>query len=314
MQLFPRSGIKLESEMGENSNSAQANALSRNGAFSPAVLKALPQMLAQASNEWFNDNAPRLGAAIAFYTLLSLAPVVVIAVAVAAVAFGPEAAQGRLAAEIQGMAGPDVARAIQALITGANQPQTGLIATVMGVITLIFGASSVFVELHDAMNTIWGVPLLLAHNKAAACIRMVRDRFYSFVTVMCIGLLLLIALLTNAWVVAMNLAVSRAATFLILYLLIAVLFATLYKVVPDVPLKWSDVVLGATITSMLFMLGKQVIGLYFANANFGSTYGAAGSPVVLLLWMYYSSQLFFWGAEVSKVYARTLGSHHVRQY
>jgi membrane protein len=211
------------------------------------------------------------------------------------------------------MAGPDVAQAIQALVKGANQPQAGVIATVLGLIILVLGASSVFVELHDAMNTIWGVPFLLARNKAATIILMIRDRFYSFATVMGIGFLLLIALAWNAWIVAAKIAVPPAATFLFLYLLVAVLFATLYKIVPDVPLKWSDVVLGAPITSLLFMLGKHLIGLYFANANLGSTYGAAGSPVVILLWVYYSSQLFFWGAELSKVYAKALGSHRIQQ-
>ena len=281
---------------------------------SPLVLlKALPQMFAQASGEWFNDNVPRLGAAVAFYTLLSLAPVIVIALAVAAAAYGRDAAQGRLAAEIQGMAGPDVSRAIQALIQGANQPHAGVIATALGVVTLVFGASSVFVELHDSMNTIWGIPLLPTH-KAAAVIRMIRDRFYSFVTVMGIGLLLLLALVWNAWVVATKIAVPKAAAFLFLYLLIAVLFGTLYKILPDVALKWSDVAPGAMLTSLLFMLGKHGIGLYFANANLGSTYGAAGSPVVILLWIYYSAQLFFWGAEFSKLYTKTRGSHRVQQF
>jgi membrane protein len=167
--------------------------------------------------------------------------------------------------------------------------------------------------LHDAMNTIWGMPLIVARNKATTIVLMIRDRFYSFATVMGIGLLILIALAWNAWIVAMKIAVPWTATFIFLYLLVAVLFAALYKIVPDVPLKWSDVALGAMITSLLFMLGKHLIGLYFANANLGSTYGAAGSPVVILLWMYYSSQLFFWGAEFSKVYAKTLGSHHLSQ-
>jgi membrane protein len=277
------------------------------------LIQSLPRMFVQASSEWLNDNVPRLGAAVAFYTLLSLAPIIVIAVAVAAVAYGLKAAQGRLAAEIQGMAGTDVAQAIQAFVKGANQPQAGVIATVFGLVILVMGASSVFVELHDAMNTIWGMPLIVARNKATTIVLMIRDRFYSFATVMGIGLLILIALAWNAWIVAMKIAVPWTATFIFLYLLVAVLFAALYKIVPDVPLKWSDVALGAMITSLLFMLGKHLIGLYFANANLGSTYGAAGSPVVILLWMYYSSQLFFWGAEFSKVYAKTLGSHHLSQ-
>lgn len=285
-------------------------------ASSPAwlLLKALPRVFRQASSEWINDNAPRLGASVAFYTLLSLAPVLVIAVAVAAVVYGQEAAQGRLASEIQGIAGSDVARSIQEIIIRAYQPRTGVIATLLGLATLAFGASSIFVELHDAMNTIWHVSLPLDRSNAATIIRLIRDRFYSFATVLGIGFLLLISLVLNAWIAAMRIAVPRAATFMILYLVTAVLFAALYKIVPDVGLKWSDVALGAMITSLLFMIGKQFMGLYFAHASFGSAYSAAGSPVVVLLWVYYSAQLFFWGAEFSKVYTKTMGSQCARQY
>ena len=148
------------------------------------LLKALPGMFRRASSEWMNDNAPRLGAAVAFYALLSLAPIVVIAIAVAAVVYGQDAAQGRLALEIRGLAGPDVARTVQDIIKGAYQPRTGLIATLLGLATLAFGASSMFVELHDAMNTIWDVPLPQERTNAATVIRLIRDRFYSFVAVL----------------------------------------------------------------------------------------------------------------------------------
>jgi membrane protein len=271
-------------------------------------------MIRQASNEWMNDNAPRLGAAVAFYALLSLAPIVVIAIAVAAVVYGQDAAQGRLALEIRGLAGPDVARTVQDIIRGAYQPRTGLIATALGLATLAFGASSMFVELHDAMNTIWDVPLPHDRTSAAIIIRLIRDRLYSFVTVLGIGLLLLISLVLNAWIAAVRTTVPRGATFMILFVLMAVLFAALYRIVPDVRLKWSDVALGATITSLLFMIGKQLMALYFAHLSFGSTYSAAGSPIVVLLWVYYSTLLFFWGAEFSKVYTKTLGSQSDRQH
>lgn len=277
------------------------------------LLKALPGVFGRASSEWMKDNAPRLGAAVAFYALLSLAPVIVIAVAVAAVVYGQEAAQGSLAVEIRHLAGPDVARTIQEIIKGAHQPRTGLIATMLGLATLAFGASSMFVELHDAMNTIWDVPLPHDRTNAATVIRLIRDRFYSFVTVLGIGFLLLISLALNAWIAAMRIAVPRGATFVILFLLIALLFAALYKIVPDVTLKWSDVALGATLTSLLFMIGKQLMALYFAHASLGSAYSAAGSPIVVLLWVYYSAQLFFWGAEFSKVYRKTVRAQRERQ-
>jgi membrane protein len=299
--------------MGGESKPLAPNASRHNSRFLWLLLKALPGVFRQASSEWINDNAPRLGASIAFYTLLSLAPVIVIAVAVAAVVYGQEAAQGRLASEIQDIAGPDVAWTIQEMITRAYQPRTGVIATLLGLATLAFGASSMFVELHEAMNTIWNVPRPLDRNNAATVIRLIRDRFYSFATVLGIGFLLLVSLVLNAWIAAMRIAVPRVATFLILYLVVALLFAALFKILPDVTLKWSDVALGALITSLLFTIGKQLIGLYFANTGLGSTYSAAGSPMVVLLWVYYSAQLFFWGAEFSKVYTRTVGSQRYRQ-
>ena len=270
-------------------------------------LKALPRVFRQASSEWVDDNVPRLGAAVSFYTLLSLAPVIVIAVALAAGVYGEEAAQGRLASEIQDMAGPEVARTIQEFIQGAYQPRTGVIATLLGLTTLVFGASSIFVELHEALNTIWHVSPPADRTNAATVIHLIRDRFYSFATVLGIGFLLLVSLVLNVWMTAMKIAVPRAATFMILYLVTAVLFAALYKILPDVRLKWSDVAPGAMITALLFIIGKQSMALYFAHATFG-TYSAAGSPIVVLLWVYCSAQLFFWGAEFSKVYQKTVGS------
>jgi len=274
------------------------------------LLRALPRVCRQASSDWVNDNAPRLGAAVAFYTLLSLAPVIVIAIALAAVIYGRAAAEGRLASELAGVAGPEVARTIQEIIKGAAQPRIGVIATLLGLAILAFGASSVFVELRDSMNTIWHVSVPPYRSNAATVIRLIRERFYSFATVLGTGFLLLSSLILNAWMTAMRIVVPRAATWVISYLLIAVLFAALYRIVPDVALKWRDVALGASITSMLFMVGKEFMGLYFAHVSFGSTYSAAGSPIVVLLWLYYSVQLFFWGAEFTKVYATTLGSQH----
>ena len=276
-------------------------------------LKALPRVCRQASIAWVDDNVPRLGASVAFYTLLSLAPVIVIAVALAAVVYGEEAAQGRLASEIQNMAGPEVARTIQDFIRGVNQPRPGAIATVLGLTTLAFGASSIFVELHEALNTIWHVSPPPDRTNAATVIHLIRDRFYSFASVLGIGFLLLISLGLNAWMATMKIAVPWAAGFLILYLVIAVLFAALYKIVPDVRLKWSDVALGAMIAAFLFVIGKQSMALYFAHATFG-TYSVAGSPIVVLLWVYCSAQLFFWGAEFSKVYKETVRSQNARQH
>lgn len=210
-----------------------------------------------------------------------------------------------LASEIRGVAGPEV---IQEIIRGAYRPRTGVIATLLGLATLAFVASSMFVELHDAMNTIWNVPLPVDRTNAATIIRLIRDRFYSFATVLGIGFLLLVSTVLSAWLAAMRIAVPQPATLMMSCLVITVLFAALYKIVPDVRLKWSDVALGAMISSLLFMIGKHLMGLYFAQTSFGSTYSAAGSPIVVLLWVYYSAQLFFWGTEFSKVYTKTVGS------
>jgi membrane protein len=277
-------------------------------------LKALPRVFRCASSEWLADNAPRLGAAVAFYALLSLAPVVVIAVALAAAFYGRDAAQGRLASELLDVAGPDVARTIQEIIRGAYQPGTGVIATLLGLATLAFGASSTFLELHGTMNTIWDVPLAPNRSSAAMILRLIRNRFYAFVAVLSIGFLLLLSLLLNAWIAAMRIAVPRDARFLILFLVIALLFAALYKIVPDIRIMWSDVALAAIITSALFMVGKQFMGLYFSHVTFGSAYSAAGSPMVVLLWIYYSALLFFWGAEFSKAYTKIMGSQRSRKY
>jgi membrane protein len=179
----------------------------------------------------------------------------------------------------------------------------------LGLATLAFGASSVFVALRDAMNTIWHVSLPPCRSNAAAIVRLIRERFYSFLTVLGAGFLLLVSLLWNAWMAAMRIIVPRAAIWIISCLLIAALFAVLYRIVPDVDLKWMDVAPGAMITALLFMVGKQLMGLYFAHASLGSAYSAAGSPIVVLLWVYYSAQLFFWGAEFTKVYAQSVGSH-----
>ena len=298
----------IQGDMGGESDAPRPGASRHIGTSSWRLLKALPQLVRQASIEWNDDNAPRLGASVAFYTLLSMAPVIVIAVAAAALAYGQDAAQGRLAWEIQGIAGPDIARTIQGVVKGAYQPRTGVLATLLGLATLAFGASSIFVELHDAMNTIWHVPHTPDRTHTAAVVRLIRDRSYAFATVLGIGFLLLVSLLLNAWIVATKIAVSRTVTFMISYLLIAALFAALYKVVPDVVLKWSDVALGAMIASSLFMIGRQFAGLYFAHSSLGSTYGAAGSPIIVLLWVYYSAQLLFWGAEFSKVYTKAVGS------
>jgi membrane protein len=295
----------------------------------PEVVRSLKQFVSLRGSEisallkktfsaWIDDNAPRLGAALAFYALLSMAPLLIVVVAVAALAFGREAAQGHLIREIQDLVGMEGARAIQGLIQSAYKPVAGTTATVLGILTLLFGASAVVVELRDALNTIWRVPATATVLSLTGILRLARERFYVFGLILGVGFLLLVSLALNAAIAALGslfgsvLPTSESllnlAVFLTSFLVITFLFAAIYKFLPDVQLKWSDVIVGACFTSLLFTIGKQLIGIYLGKASFGSTYGAAGSLVIVLVWVYYSAQLFFLGAEFTKIYTETFGS------
>ena len=274
--------------------------------------------------EWLNDKAPRLGASLAFYTLFSLAPLLVVILAVAALVFGRDAAQGQLVWEIQDLVGPDLARAIQDLLRNAHRPGAGLIATALGLLTLALGASSVVVELRDALNTIWHVPPGQCSLGLTGFFRLLRDRCYAFGLVLGAGLLLLVSLVLKVWIAAMGRFFApfpRAPEFIthyhafpVSFLAITLLFAGLYKMLPAVFLKWSDVIVGACVTSFLFTIGKKLIGLYLGKTTLGSAYGAAGSLVLLLVWVYYSAQIFFFGAEFTKMFANRYGSRSDRRH
>jgi membrane protein len=277
-------------------------------------------LIRESASEWSDDNALRLSASLAFYTLLSLAPLLVVIVAIAAMAFGRKAAEGQLAWEIQGMLGMDQARAVEALILGALKPHQGGIATVISVITLLLGATAVVVELQDALNVIWHVPTQ-SKSKLAGILGFVKQRVYSLVMVLGVGFLLLVSIIFSAWTTAMGESFGpmfpvhetglHVISFLLSFVVVTFIFAAIYKIMPDVELQWSDVLVGACFTALLFTVGKQLIGLYLGEAGIGSGYGAAGSLVAVLVWVYYSAQLFFFGAEFTKVYTRRFGSHLV---
>jgi membrane protein len=265
-------------------------------------------------SEWNNDKAPRLGASLAFYALLSSAPMLLIVIAVAALAYGPDAARGELVWEIRDWVGPDRARAIQELVQSAYKPSTGLIATALGLLTLAFGATSVVVELRDALNTIWHVPAANSRGFSALA-AMAKERLYSFALVVGGGGLLLASLILNAGIAALakglgpflpaSAFILEAGTFVMSFLAVAFLFAAIYKLMPDVTLDWSDVIVGSCVTALLLEIGKELIGIYLGRSTFSSVYGAAGSIVVLLVWVYYSAELFLLGAEFTKVYTKT---------
>jgi membrane protein len=275
-------------------------------------------LVSSAVDNWFIHNVPRLGASVAFYTLLSLAPLLIIVIAVAGAVFGKEAAQGQLVWQIQDLIGRDGAETVQTLLKGAQKPVAGSLATIFGLLTLFYGAGTVVAELRDALNTIWCVPQK-KRTGLRSVLSVLRDRTVAFAVVLGIGFLLLVSLAVNAglsalgnrfqYAFALPAWAFKALDFLITYIAIAILFAIMYKWLPNLYIEWRDVVLGALLTSLLFGFGKYLIGVYLGTAGIASTYGAAGSLVVVLVWVYYSAQIFFLGAEFTRSYAQLYGSH-----
>jgi membrane protein len=275
----------------------------------------LKALLNDTLNEWYKHKVPRLGASVAFYTLFSLAPLLVVVVAIAGLWFGEEAARGGIVAQIEGLVGPTGAAAIQAVLKEAYRPAAGVLATIIGLLTLFMGATAVVTELRDALNTIWEVPAPEVSG-LKSLLMFVRERFFSFAMVLGVGFLLLVSLVINAWLAAMGAyftgwfpaMVLQFASSVVTFAVITVLFALIYKIMPDVSLEWRDVLLGAGVTSLFFNLGKLVIGIYIGSSTLASAYGAAGSLVILLVWIYYSAQVFFFGAEFTQVFANRYGS------
>lgn len=290
---------------------------------SPSLHRRIFALMAEIIDNWSEDDAPRLAAALAYYTILSSAPLLVISIAVADRVFGQQAVEGQLAWEIQTLVGGDAARAIQALLRDAHRPASGLIATILSVATLIVGASSVVVELNSALNLIWGVKQPDAATWFGNVLVFVKQRFFSSLAVIAAGCLLLISLLASVSIAAIGQFfrpllptpewVLHAAAFAGSFVVVTLLFAAIYKLLPDVRLRWSDVFVGASVTSLLFTVGKQLIAIYLGRVGFESTYGAAWTVVIFLAWVYYSAQLFFLGAEFTKVYTRKYGSLSVAE-
>ena len=278
------------------------------------VVKKYLALFKQTFSEFGEDKAPRLGAALAYYTIFSLAPLLMIAIAIAGFVLGREAVQGQVGQELSGVFGKTTADALNEMIKHAAKPKSGVIATIIGVITLLLGAAGVFGQLKDALNTIWNVE----PKKGGGVMGMIKDRFLSMAMVCGSGFLLLVSLLIDAAISAASNRLtngSTAAIFHILQLLVSfgvitVVFAAIYRFLPDLPTRvpWKDVWFGAAFTSFLFVLGKFGLGLYIAKAAPGSSFGAAGSLVVLLIWIYWSAQILFFGAEFTQVYARSHGS------
>jgi membrane protein len=262
---------------------------------------------------WSEDNVPRLGAALAFYTLLSLAPLLVVATAVAGLTFGEQAARGQLVAQIKDSVGPEGAAAIQTMLANAYHPAAGIWATVLSGVVLLVGATGLFAELQGTLNTIWGVEPKGGSGVWGA----IKGRLLSFVLVLFIGLLLLALVVLSAVLAAAGRyagdvglpdgVVLRVLDFAVSLGVATLLFAAIYKVLPDAHIRWGDVWVGALVTACLFTLGKYLIGLYLGQSSVASSYGAAGSLAVFLIWVYYSTQILLLGAEFTKVYAGRCG-------
>lgn len=281
------------------------------------TMRSVFDLLKETFHDWQEDKAARLAAALAYYTAFSIAPLLLIAIAIAGAVFGEEAARGQIVAQLQGLLGPEAAQAVETGIENAGQTGAGLISTVIGVGALIWSATNLFAQLQDALNTIWEV----RPNPEAGIMAQARQRLLSMTMVLGIGFLLLVSLVLSAALSAIGVffggllpgaeTLWRLVDFIVSYLVITLLFAAIFKVLPDAIIQWRDVWIGAAATALLFVIGKLLIGLYLGNAAVGSTYGAAGSLLVVLVWVYFSAQILFFGAEFTQVYARRHGSRIV---
>jgi len=281
--------------------------------------KVLFQIFRTTFSKWNADNVQRMSAALAYYTIFSLAPLLVISIAIAALVFGEKAAQGEILAQIQGFIGPDNAKAVQTMIQSAQKPAHGTIAAIFGLGVLLWGASSVFTEMHDAMNTIWDVDITAQSGRWS----LVKTRFLSFGMVLAIGFLLLVSLLLSAATSGLSQSIeARLAVPITLFhvldlllseLVIAMLFAMIFKILPDIKIAWNDVWPGAVLTAILFTAGKFAIGFYIGKSVSASAYGATASLVIVVMWIYYSAFILYFGAEFTHVFSNEFGSHVGKQ-
>jgi len=275
-------------------------------------------LLKQIAKLWLDDYVPSMGAALAFYTLFSLAPLLLIVISVAGLVFGEVAARGEITAQLGALMGARGAGAVQDLLTSVAKPAQGSVATALGLVLLFIGATTVFGELQDALDRIWRVP---ARSQTGGWFALVRSRLLSFGMILAIGFLLIVSLVvstalatTGRWLepvfggwYVVAIVINAVGSFA----LVAAMFALIYKVMPRVRVQWKDVWIGAVFTALLFNLGKWLIGLYVGRSGVISGFGAAGSLVVILLWVYYSAQIFLIGAEFTWVYANLYGSRRV---
>jgi membrane protein len=267
-----------------------------------------------AAQDWVEDKAPQQGAALAFYSIFSIAPLLVIALSIAGMFLNPETVHTHLHQQLDDFLGNEGAKFVESMLTVANEPKKGTLAFILGIGAMVFGASGVFLQMQDALNTIWEVEA----KPASGLWGFLRNRLLSFTMILAIGFLLLVSTLISTALAALSTAyrdylpgpdwIALVIDILVSIGVTTILFAAIFKYLPDVRIAWNDVWFGALITGILFVLGKWAIGFYLGTASIGSAYGSAGSLVIVLLWAYYSAQIFFYGAELTQSFATLRGS------
>ncbi|MDP9043509.1 MAG: YihY/virulence factor BrkB family protein, partial [Pseudomonadota bacterium] len=273
------------------------------------------KMIKRALAAWSDDYAPSMGAALSYYSVFSMGPLLLIVVSVAGLVFGQEAVRGEIFGQLRSLMGEEGAKGVEALLAGASKPEHGIIGIVLGVAVLVVGATTVFGELQDALDRIWRAP---ARPADSGLWGLVRARFLAFGMVLGVAFLLMVSLVLNAALAALGKwwngafagweLIGQVLGFIVGYLVTTAAFAAIYKWIPRVPVRWHDVWLGAAVTSALFNVGRFLIALYIGKTGLASGFGAAGSVAVIFVWVYYSAQIFLLGAEFTWVYANTFGS------
>ena len=284
-------------------------------------VKCMRQLLIQSVLSWFSHRAASKGAALAFYTLFSLTPILVLVIAIAGYFLGEKAAQGEIVAQISDLVGESGAYVIQNMLAHSNNPKSGIIATLVATSLLFIGATTVFSELKASLDEVWETTKIKTQGSKQAIGNLIKTRLLSFSIIISLAFLLLTSLLVNAGLALIEqffaefvgryltaVGIFKHISALVSFGVITSMFAVIFKMLPDVKLPWSDVWIGSAFTAILFSLGKTLIGIYLGNSAVASSFGAAGSLIALLLWVYYSAQIFFFGAEITRQYALTFGS------
>ncbi len=274
-------------------------------------MKRFVSIVKTAFKRWSEDKAPKMAAALAFYSSFALAPILFIAIWVAGLVFGQVAARGEVVGQIQGLVGEDSARAVEDVLRKVNQPKDNILASILGILALLFGASGVFAELQDSLNVVWKVE----KKEGRGIWGTLKDRFLSLTMVLGIGFLLLVSLVASAGLAALGAWVGgenagfllKALSFVFSFAVVTTLFSMMFRFLPDARTPWKEAFVGGSITALLFTLGKFAIGAYLGHGSVSTTYGAAGAFLLVLLWVYYSSQILFLGAEFTKAFADLRG-------